>query len=133
MSFLVFCKNRSEDVHRATNISLFEKLFRTITMYSYSGFTLILVLCPFSFKSSISRNCLPLKCLVKGSNDFWRNIKITAYPNSKKYSAEAPKIENIVIELFKMLLQNILPLVPAEKLSTNRTVLCSNGIDVPPL
>ena len=32
-----------------------------------------------------------------------------------------------------MIPQNLLPLVPAEKLSTNLTVLCSKGIDVPPL
>lgn len=42
-------------------------------------------------------------------------IKITAYPCSKKYSAERD------------------PLVPALKLSTNLTVLCSRGIVVPPL
>lgn len=49
----------------------------------------------------------------------WRDsylcIKITAYPLCKKYSAEMD------------------PLDPALKLSTNRTVLCSKGVVVPPL
>lgn len=46
---------------------------------------------------------------------YYLYIKITAYPCSKKYSAETD------------------PLVPALKLSTNLTVLCSKGTVVPPL
>lgn len=42
-------------------------------------------------------------------------MNITAYPRSNKYSVETE------------------PRVPAEKLSTNRTVLCSRGTVVPPL
>ena len=74
----------------------------------------IVVLGPRSWISSISNSFCPVKCLVKGSRDFWRCMKMTAYPCSRKYSAEEA------------------PRVPALKLSTKRTVLCSSGTVVPP-
>lgn len=74
------------------------------------------VLCSLSVSptSSISKICWPVKWRVNGSSDLSLCIKITAYSWSKKYSADAD------------------PLVPALKLSTNLTVLCSKGTVVPP-
>lgn len=74
----------------------------------------MVVLGPRSCISNISSSFCPLKCLVKGSRDFCRCMKMTAYPCSRKYSVDAA------------------PRLPALKLSTKRTVLCSKGTVVPP-